>query len=137
MLLGNQLLKNGADLFVPSIIANLLDYNLIYDRLDDNNLRHFSVPVRRRKIIFDCNLKVVFLDKSKVPKGYSCGLCKKEKSKKKPKSSRSFQYEALHVINFHKNFFSGDELKRNIQYLEFHSLSLQDFDFELLRGIEK
>ena len=130
LLTTKQLQKGGADLVVPLIIANLLDYNLIYDRLGGNNLRHFKVPVRRRKIIFDCNLKVVFLDQTKVPEGYSCCLCKKD-GKKKPKSSRSFQYEALHIINFHKDYFFADELISNIQYLEFQSLSLQGFDFSL------
>ena len=130
LLTAKQLQKGGADLVVPLIIANLLDYNLIYDRLGGNNLRHFKVPVRRRKIIFDCNLKVVFLDQTKVPEGYSCCLCKKD-GKKKPKIGKTFQNEAMHLITFHKNFFSVGELISNIRYLEFQSLSLQGFDFSL------
>ena len=132
MLITKQLDKGGAvDLFVPSAIANLLDYNLIYDSLDNHNLRHFKVPFARRKIIFGCNLKVVFLDKSAVPAGYTCALCVEEKSKKKPKIGKTFEYESKHVVTFHKNFFCADELISNIRYLEFQSLSLQGFDFSL------
>lgn len=132
-----QLDKSNADLFVSLAIANLLDYNLIYDRLDDNNLRHFKVPVRRRKIIFDCNLLVVFLDQRKVPDDYFCALCKKEKSKKKPKISKTFQFESKHIITFHKNHVSVNELIREVRSLEFQSLRLQGFDFTLLVKVIK
>lgn len=132
MLLGNQLLKTGAESVVPLSILALLDYELIFDRLDSHNLRHFKVKAKRKKIIFDCNLKLVFLHKCQVPIDYSCSLCKKENSKKKPKIGKSFQRESLHIINFHKNYFPINELISNVQYLEWKSLSQQGFNWDLL-----
>ena len=135
MLIGNQLLKNGVDLLVPLPILALLDYDIDYNSTT-NYPRHIKLTTKRKKIIFDCGLKNIFLDKT-IMHGYRCGCCLKESGKKKPKINKSVSWSSFHIIGpSHKQSLMLSDIIDELKIIEFYSLFSQGFNFQLLQEVK-